>query len=143
LLDEVDSFLSDRTQARHSWERTQVNELLQQMERYPGILIAATNLMSGIDTAALRRFDFKLHFRALTPAQRLRLFAREALGDDQAEVPEPLARHLRSLDTLTQGDFAPVCRQRALLGGALTPEQFMRRLMLECRMNHGEGQRAA
>ena len=86
LLDEVDSFLSERTQARHSWERTQANELLQQMERYPGIFIAATNLMSGIDTTALRRFDFKLNFRALTPAQRLRLFAREALGDDQAAV---------------------------------------------------------
>jgi len=143
LLDEVDSFLSDRTQARHSWERTQVNELLQQMERYPGIFIAATNLMSGIDTAALRRFDFKLHFRALTPAQRLHLFAREALGDGQAEVPELLARHLRSLDTLTPGDFATVCRQRALLGEALTPEQFLRRLMMECRMKQGEGQQAA
>ncbi len=43
LLDEVDRFLSDRRQARHSWERTQVNELLQQMETYPGIFIAATN----------------------------------------------------------------------------------------------------
>jgi hypothetical protein len=28
LLDEVDSFLADRHQARHSWERTEVNELL-------------------------------------------------------------------------------------------------------------------
>jgi SpoVK/Ycf46/Vps4 family AAA+-type ATPase len=143
LLDEVDSFLSERTQARHSWERTQVNELLQQMERYPGIFVAATNLMSGIDTAALRRFDFKLHFRALTPAQRLRLFAREALGDDQAEVPDLIARHLHSLDTLTPGDFATVCRQRALLGEEPTPEQFLRRLVMECRMKQGEGQRAA
>ena len=73
LLDEVDSFLADRRQARQQWERTQVNELLQQMERYPGIFIAATNRMSGLDTAAMRRFDFKLHFRALNPAQRRRL----------------------------------------------------------------------
>ena len=35
LLDEVDSFLSDRTQAGTRWERTQVNELLQQMEPIP------------------------------------------------------------------------------------------------------------
>jgi AAA+ superfamily predicted ATPase len=76
LLDEVDSFLSDRRQARHAWERTQVNELLQQMERYPGIFIAATNLMSGIDPAALRRFDFKLHFRSLAPTQRVRRYLR-------------------------------------------------------------------
>ena len=29
LLDEADSFLFDRTRAEHSWERSQVNELLQ------------------------------------------------------------------------------------------------------------------
>ena len=103
------------------------------MERYPCIFIAATNLMAGIDTAALRRFDFKLHFRALTSAQRLALFAREALGDGAEAVPAEIARHLHGLDGLTPGDFANVCRQRALLGEALTPEQFLRRLHAECR----------
>jgi hypothetical protein len=67
FLDEVDSLLRDRREARHSWETTQVNELLQQMERFPGIFIAATNLMDGLDAAALRRFDFKLHFRPWRP----------------------------------------------------------------------------
>jgi SpoVK/Ycf46/Vps4 family AAA+-type ATPase len=134
LLDEVDSFLADRKSARHSWERTQVNELLQQMERYPGVFIAATNLMQGIDAAALRRFDFKLHFRALAPAQRIRLFAREVLGDQDAEVPALMVRHLSNLTQLTAGDFANVCRQRDLIGEALTPEQFLRRLVAECRL---------
>ncbi|AUB85125.1 AAA family ATPase [Candidatus Thiodictyon syntrophicum] len=138
LLDEVDSFLSDRRQARHHWERTQVNELLQQMERYPGIFIAATNLMSGIDAAALRRFDFKLHFRTLTPVQRRALFAREALGDVGAPVPPDLARHLDEANGLTPGDFATVCRQRALLRETLTPEQFLRRLVWEGRLKGEE-----
>nr|WP_240906064.1 ATP-binding protein [Thiorhodococcus mannitoliphagus] len=137
LLDEVDSLLADRRQAQRSWERTQVNELLQQMEHFPGILVAATNLMSGIDGAALRRFDFKLGFRALTPAQRLALFAREALGDARAPVPPALARHLEGLEHLTPGDFANVCRQRTLLGEDLTPEHFLRRLMAECRLKGG------
>ena len=134
LLDEVDSFLMDRRQAEHSWERTQVNELLQQMERYPGIFIAATNLMGGLDQAALRRFDFKLHFRALNPDQRRGLFAREALGDEQAPVPTAWERYLASLPGLTPGDFATVCRQRELLGQETPPEQFLRRLAAECRM---------
>jgi transitional endoplasmic reticulum ATPase len=103
------------------------------MESYPGIFIAATNLMAGLDAAALRRFDFKLHFRPLTPAQRLALFAREALGDWAEAVPLELARYLHALDGLTPGDFATVCRQRTLLGEALTPEQFLRRLHAECR----------
>jgi SpoVK/Ycf46/Vps4 family AAA+-type ATPase len=128
LLDEVGSFLGNRRQAHHSWERTQVNELLQQMEQYPGIFVAATNLMPGIEPAALRRFDFKLHFRALPPAQRLALFDREALGDTTAPVPADVAQQLAELETLTPGDFATVARQRTLLGETLTPEQFLRRL---------------
>ncbi|MBK1620750.1 AAA family ATPase [Lamprobacter modestohalophilus] len=140
LLDEVDSFLADRRQAQRQWERTQVNELLQQMERYPGIFIAATNLMSGLDAAALRRFDFKLQFRALKPEQRLRLFAREALGDESAVVPERLARHLERLTTLTPGDVANVCRQQRLLGEQLEPEVFLRRLLAECQLKAGQGE---
>ncbi|NEX23391.1 ATP-binding protein [Thiorhodococcus mannitoliphagus] len=142
LLDEVDSFLGDRRQAQRPWERTQVNELLQQMERYPGIFVAATNLLSGIDAAALRRFDFKLQFRALTPAQRQALFAREALGDVAAPVPAVIARHLEGLEGLTAGDFATVCRQQQLLGEALSPEQFLRRLALECRLKGAAAQAA-
>lgn len=135
FLDEVDSLLRDRRQAQHSWETTQVNELLQQIERFPGIFIAATNLMDGLDAAALRRFDFKLHFRPLTPAQRLALFAREALGSEDVvdAIPPLLARKLHSLELLTPGDFANVARQGALLGETLAPEDFLRRLIAECR----------
>lgn len=139
LLDEVDSLLRDRRQARHSWEATQVNELLLRMEQFQGIFIAATNLLDQIDTAALRRFDFKLQFKPLTPAQRVALFAREALGDvAAAEALAPaLLRKLESLDGLTPGDFANVVRQRELLGETMTEEDFLRRLILECRYKAG------
>ena len=139
LLDEVDSLLRDRGQAQRSWELTQVNELLQQMERFNGIFIAATNLMTQLDGAAMRRFDFKLAFRPLSEAQRLSLFAREALGDGEAIdlIPAPLARRLASLHMLTPGDFANVVRQRTLLGEVLEAEEFLRRLVLECRHKGG------
>ncbi len=135
LIDEVDSFLRDRSDAQRSWEVSQVNELLQQMESFQGIFIAATNLMSGLDPAALRRFDFKLQFRPLNAAQRLALFAREALGDLAlaATLPAKMRDVLVRLDDLTAGDFANVCRQRDLLGETLTPEDFLRRLAQECR----------
>jgi SpoVK/Ycf46/Vps4 family AAA+-type ATPase len=143
LLDEVDSFLTDRGQARHSWERTQVNELLQQMERYPGIFIAATNRMASLDQAALRRFEIKLQFRALNRSQRRALFAREVFGDAEAELPALIARHLDALESLTAGDVATVCRQRALLGENLSAEQFLRRLVVECRLKAKEQVAAA
>lgn len=139
LLDEVDSLLRDRGQARYSWETTQVNELLQQMERYEGIFIAATNMMSQLDAAAMRRFDFKLQFRPLNRVQRLSLFAREALGGaEQVERIAPaLVARLDALEMLTPGDFANVVRQRALLQESLTPEEFLRRLIVECRYKDG------
>ena len=141
LLDEVDSLLRDRGQAQRSWELTQVNELLQQMERFNGIFIAATNLMTELDAAAMRRFDFKLEFRPLTEAQRLALFAREALGDASAidAIPAPLARRLASMSTLTPGDFANVVRQRTLLGEALSAEAFLRALIQACKHKRGMG----
>ena len=55
LLDEADSFLQARGRAERSWEVTQVNEMLTQMEDFPGIFFASTNLMDRLDEAALRR----------------------------------------------------------------------------------------
>jgi len=134
FIDEVDSFLRDRRQAKHSWEVTEVNELLQQMEQFPGIFIAATNLVEGLDVAALRRFDFKLHFRPLSVPQRAAMFAREALGDMSSggTLPPVIMNRLAKLEQLTAGDFANVCRQRDLLGEELAPEEFLRRLVQEC-----------
>lgn len=111
LLDEVDSFLQDRRGARQSWEVTQVNEMLTQMESFSGVFIASTNLMDGLDQAALRRFDLKVKFDYLKPHQARQLFAKHcaALGVD-AELDKIRGR-LDKLALLTPGDFAAVARQ--------------------------------
>lgn len=57
LFDEADSFLLDRRSATRSWEMTKVNEFLQQMEVFPGVVACTTNLMDTLDQASLRRFD--------------------------------------------------------------------------------------
>jgi hypothetical protein len=54
-----------------------------------------------------------------------------------------LARPLDALPGLTPGDFAMVCRQRELLGEALTPEQSLRRLAGEWRMKQVDGREVA
>ncbi len=56
------------------------------MERFDGIFICATNLFDQIDAAALRRFAFKIAFKALLPEQRIKLFVQEALGGDRRRV---------------------------------------------------------
>lgn len=110
LIDEVDSFLQDRRGAHYSWEMTQVNEVLTQMESFDGVFVASTNLMDNLDSAALRRFDVKICFRYLRPPQAHELYRRYAgvLG-----LPEPAEWVLHELDTFTTlapGDFAVLAR---------------------------------
>jgi AAA+ superfamily predicted ATPase len=132
VLDEADSFLRDRRGAHHSWEVTQVNELLTQMEAFDGIFICTTNLMESLDAASLRRFPWKIRFDWLKPGQRWGLFAQEfvRLGGDLAEAlawKEPVLR----LDRLAPGDVAAVVRQYELWDETPSAGAFYDRLAAE------------
>lgn len=114
LIDEVDSFLQDRRGAHRSWEVSMVNEMLTQMESFLGVFIASTNLMTGLDQAALRRFDLKVKFDFMRPEQIQGLIRRCC---KQLRLPAPqrdlLARSMR-MQRLTPGDFALVLRQHRI-----------------------------
>lgn len=131
LLDEADSFMQSRQGAVRNYEVSEVNEMLQGMERFDGIFICTTNLFDRIDEAALRRFAFKIRFKPLVRAQREQMFIAEALGG-KAEALKPVWREmLASLDMLTPGDFAVVKQQSVLLGETLEPEAFLAQLRQE------------
>jgi len=107
LLDEADSFFIDRSRAHHSWETTQTNELLTQMENHRGILLCCTNLLDYLDHAVLRRFAWKVQFKMPTPEGRQRLYRRYF---DVQENPAPkdcLARVAR-IENVTPGDIKAV-----------------------------------
>ncbi|WP_217283756.1 ATP-binding protein [Pseudaquabacterium terrae] len=133
LLDEADSFLRSRRRAERHYEVTEVNEMLAGMERFAGIFICTTNLFEDLDEAALRRFTFKIAFRALAPAQRERMFIAEALQGQGEPDAEQRAR-LAALDLLTPGDFASVQRQIDILGAPLQPDEFLSQLEGEHRV---------
>lgn len=135
FLDEADSFLRDRTFARAHWEVTQVNELLQRMERFEGIFIAATNLMDSIDAAAMRRFTWKLEFKPLRREQAWSMFCAES-GFDAKSEPEradELEQALNAIDDLAPGDFATVKRLAQMLGEELSPEAWIEQLAAEAK----------
>jgi SpoVK/Ycf46/Vps4 family AAA+-type ATPase len=134
LLDEADSFLQDRRGAQRTYEVTEVNEMLQGMERFAGIFVCTTNLMDSIDQAALRRFTFKIRFRPLTAEQRQTMFVVEALGGNAAQLVPDLAQRLARLEQLCPGDFAAVKRQIDILAEALEPEEFLAQLEAEHRI---------
>ncbi|MGE0802373.1 MAG: AAA family ATPase [Lautropia sp.] len=131
LLDEADSFLQNRQMAVRSYEVTEVNEMLQGMERFEGIFVCTTNLFDRIDEAALRRFSFKLRFLPLTPPNRERMFIAEALGGDAARLTAAMRATLAKLDLLTPGDFAAVVRQYQLLADEADPQEFLEQLERE------------
>jgi SpoVK/Ycf46/Vps4 family AAA+-type ATPase len=134
LLDEADSFLRDRRGAQRSYEVTEVNEMLQGMERYAGIFVCTTNLLDSLDAAALRRFTFKLRFLPLTAAQREQAFVTEALGGKAGLLDAELRRRLARLTQLCLGDVAAVKRQVEVLAAELSPLEFMEQLEAEHRI---------
>jgi SpoVK/Ycf46/Vps4 family AAA+-type ATPase len=134
LLDEADSFLRSRRLAERHYEVSEVNEMLQGMERFAGVFICTTNLFDDLDEAALRRFTFKLRFHVLKPEQRERMFVAEALGGDALTLSDEQRSRLAQLDQLVPGDFAAVKRQVEILGEAFEPDEFLSQLESEHRV---------
>ena len=136
VFDEVDSFLQDRGMATRSWEVTQVNEMLVQMESFDGIFIATTNLIDNLDKACLRRFDLKLEFGYLLPEQAQNLFKKECTLL-KVKFDENAAKKVLNLGLLAPGDFASVRRQakfRPIKNG----DDFCHRLELEVALKKEE-----
>jgi SpoVK/Ycf46/Vps4 family AAA+-type ATPase len=134
LLDEADSFMRSRRLAERNYEISEVNEMLQGMERFSGVFICTTNLFQELDEAALRRFTFKIQFKPLTGAQRERMFVAEALDGDGLRLTAEQCTRLSALELLAPGDFAAVKRQVDLLGEGFEPDEFLSQLEAEHRV---------
>ena len=116
FLDEADSFLSPRENARNSWEKTEVNELLTQMENFNGVLVCATNFLKGLDQAALRRFKFKIEFLPLTPEGNLEMYHTVLQPIlKRGALPKNIKLAVKSLCNLTPGDFHIVAEKFELM----------------------------
>ena len=141
LLDEADSFLQDRSGAQASWEVTQVNELLVQMENFEGIFIASTNLIDSLDAASLRRFDFKIKFDYLKAEQSWNMFC-QVLQEHQQNIPDETSgfkTRLTQLTNLTPGDFATIVRQSSSLERVLNAGTLLKELTKESQAKPGQG----
>ena len=128
ILDEVDSFLSDRRHAARSWEVSRVNELLTQLEAHAFPVVATTNFMERLDPACLRRFTFKIHLEPMTPFQ-VRLAFRLFFGRDLTGACSDLA-------DLTAGDFR-VVKSKAEILGIEDPAELIAMLVSESEAKPG------
>jgi len=77
LLNEADQFFQRRLEAQRSTDRMynqMQNILLEEMEKFRGMLIATTNLMDNFDPAFSRRFHYKIKFERPGKDERERLW---------------------------------------------------------------------
>ena len=99
LFDEADSLFSSRvTETRSASDRhsnMEVNLLLQEIERYPGVCILTTNSFGTLDKALSRRIQFRVTFEEPDAEQRERIWdvlcppeAPRALDVDFAELAD-------------------------------------------------------
>ena len=60
--DEADAILYSRDAANRTWENRRVNVLLQELERFDGLCVMATNRTLALDSALERRIAIKVEF---------------------------------------------------------------------------------
>jgi len=111
FFDEIDSLLRSREMAQNSWEVTQVNELLTQIESFNFPFFCASNFVEKLDSAMNRRIDFKLQFQHLASPQVLKLYNRLLGGSD---IPYDIKTELEKLTLLAPGDFAIIARRQKI-----------------------------
>ncbi|GMV38444.1 MAG: hypothetical protein AMXMBFR64_01600 [Myxococcales bacterium] len=91
LFDEADALFGKRVEkierATDRYANQEINLLLQEIERYEGIVLLTTNLMSALDDAVMRRILFRIHFPEPDADLRARIWRtlvprQVPLGDD-------------------------------------------------------------
>jgi len=118
LLDEADALFTSRATEMPSWEISKTNELLKQVENYKGVLICATNLIDTMDKASLRRFHWKIEFKALTSKSRIKLF-KKYFPDNISEMTNQIKDEICQINELTPGSFSIVKQRLMLLDKAI------------------------
>jgi SpoVK/Ycf46/Vps4 family AAA+-type ATPase len=137
FLDEIDGLLQSRASADHSWEVTQVNELLHQMENFNGVMIGATNFFDNLDQAVLRRFTFKVEFGYLDDAGKRVFFERMF----NTTLSSAESARLDSIANLAPGDFRTVRQALFYLGNgvdnAMRIGELEKEAMIKADAHHG------
>src|SRR5438093_6157295 len=110
FFDEADSLLSRRVPSGESCS-TSINQnrnvLMQELDRFDGVVIVTTNLFRNYDPALLRRIQRHIRFRLPDAAMRRELFAMHLLNLDRVQAD--LAAVAMEAKGLSGGDILNVC----------------------------------
>ena len=130
FFDEIDGLVQSRESANANWEVSQVNELLQQMENFDGVMIAATNFDKNLDPAIMRRFTFKLEFDYLSHEGKKIFFEKMF----KTELTDEEYDELKTLQNLAPGDFRTVRQENFYLADEQSNMDRIEALREECKV---------
>ena len=83
------------------------NTLMQELDRFDGVVIVTTNLLEKHDPALLRRIQRHIHFRLPNPSMRRELFALHRVNPERMEPDDAVLAGLSR--GLSGGDILSVC----------------------------------
>ena len=111
--DEADAMFFDRDSAHRNWEVRDVNVLLQEIERFEGVCILATNRKISLDKALQRRITLKIEFDR--PDQRQRRLIWKRLLPKKMPVSRDINLDELSKENLVGGEIKNVVLNAARL----------------------------
>jgi SpoVK/Ycf46/Vps4 family AAA+-type ATPase len=120
FFDEADALFGRRSEVRDSHDRyanIEVNYLLQEMERYEGMAILATNLRKNMDEAFVRRMHFVVDFPFPSAEDRLRIWE-GVLPENTPREPDLDFEFLAASFELTGGNLKNIALAAAFLAAA-------------------------
>ena len=120
LLDEADSLLTDRASTDRRWEVSMVNILLQEIEKFPGVVILTTNRDLTLDPALERRLLARIEFGMPGEAERTTLWEKHLPPrvPRAADIDLPALAHSYALS----GSFIRTAAFLATVRAARRPE---------------------
>lgn len=126
--DEADAILSKRVTVSYASDReanTEINIILEELNHFSGILIAATNHMDNISSAMFRRFLFKVEFPIPDANTRAKIWKSKLpwLQDDEAHT---IAERY-SFSGGLMDNVATICLLESVLTGKNPPLSFILR----------------
>lgn len=143
--DEADAMFYDRDSATHNWEVRDVNVLLQQIERFDGICILATNRKITLDPALERRISLKIEFERPDRAMRRRIW--EQLLPKKLPLEKNVDLDTLSCTDLSGGEIKNVILNAARLAlvrgakGPVTQMDFTKAVEMEKDGQWGQGRK--
>jgi SpoVK/Ycf46/Vps4 family AAA+-type ATPase len=151
LFDEADALFSRRvaetSSATDRYANMEVNLLLQEVERFEGIVILTTNLFGGLDDALRRRIGYRVTFPHPDAVQRSRIW--QVLIPGRAPLApdvdcEELGRAFDLAGGHIKNAILRAAYAAAATGGPITMRHFADAAAAECRsagVLHRQGDR--